>query len=322
VGLEAEARDMEFLIAQAHSLMGADLKRLAVMGWSWGGLAALLVQMRNPNVDAVLSLDGAIATHEDKIRTTAFYFPQRVRVPVMLMSTSGNAPSFESFAKKIKYSERFVLDFKDVTHSDFSSYGFVARSLSSSLDEADQKKKKAYELICRYTLAFLDEFLKDDTSTKEFLRNAGAEKELLSISYEPSLPLPPTQDEFFALIRDKGVDPAYKVFQEVKNRDPDYQMFEAFEMTVLADRLYKAGREEDAIRAAKLRVEAYPNDYLSYEWVANLYYKEKAWKDALQYYTTAYEMALKLPQTEQLKNELEWYRKRIETVKGNLPPLG
>jgi tetratricopeptide (TPR) repeat protein len=168
----------------------------------------------------------------------------------------------------------------------------------------------------------LDEFLKDDTSTKEFLRNAGAEKELLSISYEPSLPLPPTQDEFFALIRDKGVDPAYKVFQEVKNRDPDYQMFEAFEMTVLADRLYKAGREEDAIRAAKLRVEAYPNDYLSYEWVANLYYKEKAWKDALQYYTTAYEMALKLPQTEQLKNELEWYRKRIETVKGNLPPLG
>lgn len=57
---------------------------------------------------------------------------------------------------------------------------------------------------------------------------------------------------------------------------------------------------------------------LSYEWVANLYYKKKDWRDALRYYTSAYEMALKLPQTAQLAEEIEWYRKRIETVKGNL----
>jgi hypothetical protein len=29
-------------------------------------------------------------------------------------------------------------------------------------------------------------------------------------------------------------------------------------------------------------------------------------------------MALKEPQTAQLTDEIEWYRKRIETVKGNL----
>ncbi len=318
VGLEAAARDMEFLIAQAKQFVGADLSRLAVMGWSWGGLAALLVQMRNPNVDAVLSLDGSIATHEDKIRATAFFSPQRVRVPAMFMSTHTNAPRFEGVIQKLKYSEGFLLELSDITHSDFNSYGFIARNFAPSLTEAESRKKKAYELIGHYALGFFDAFLKGDASSREFLRKPTTNKELLTIAYKPSLPLPPTQEEFFTLLQDKGIQPAYKVFEEVMKRDPDYQIFEAFEMTVLADRLYKAGREDDAISAAKLRVKAYPNDYLSYEWVANLYYKKRDWTNALQYYVTAFEMALEEPQTAQLTEEIDWYRKRIETVKGNL----
>jgi tetratricopeptide (TPR) repeat protein len=143
-------------------------------------------------------------------------------------------------------------------------------------------------------------------------------KDLLAIIRKLPLPLPPQQEDFFAIIRDKGFEPAYKIFKEVESLDPDYKSFEAFEITVLADELFKAGREDDAIKAAKLRVEAYPNDYLSFEWVANLYYKKKDWGNALRYYTSAYEMAQNKQKTPQLLDELEWYRKRIRAVQDNL----
>lgn len=318
IGLEAEARDMEFLIAQAKQFPEADLARLGVMGWSWGGLAAMLVQMRNPNVDAVLSLDGSIASHEDKIQASPFFAPQRMRVPVMLMSTRDNAPPVENFIKKVNYAETFLLNLNEISHSDFSSYGFVARNFAASPSEADQRKKQAYELICRYSLRFFDAFIKGDVSGKEFLTQPPASKDLLAITRKPPLPLPPTQEEFFALIREKGFEPAYKIYQEVKKRDAGYQIFEAFEMTVLADRLFKAGREDDAVKAAKLRVEAYPNDYRSFEWVANLYYKKKDWGNALHYYITANSMAQKQQKTPKSLDELEWYRKRIEAVRNSL----
>ncbi len=318
VGLEAEARDMEFLIAQSQSFSEADLSKLGVIGWSWGGLSAMLVQMRNPNVDAVVSLDGAIAMHEDKLNKTAFGELNRIRVPVMYMSSHSLIPRVKSFIEKVNYSNSFLLDFSELNHPDFSSYNFIVRNFAESLKDAEKKKQQSYELICQFSLRFFDAQLKSDSQGKSFIDGDSFGKDLLAISRKPSLPLPPSQEEFFTLIREKGFENAYKIYQEVKLRDANYQIFEAWEMTVLADQLFKAGRADDAIKCAKLRIEAYPNDYLSFEWLANLYYKQKDWNNALHFYGMAYGMALKEKRTPELLEELEWYRERIETVKKNL----
>lgn len=322
VGLEAEARDMEFLIAQSQAFPEADLSKLGLMGWSWGGLSAMLVQMRNPNVDAVVSLDGSIATHEDKLNKTTFAEVNRIRVPVMYMSSHSLTPRVKSFIEKVSYSNSFLLDFNELNHPDFSSYNFIVRNFAKSLKDAEKKKQQSYELICQFSLRFFDAQLKSDSQGKSFIENDSVGKDLLAISRKRSLPLPPTQEEFFAIIREKGFETAYKIYQEVKLRDANYQIFEAFEITVLADQLFKSGKAEDAIKCAKLRIEAYPNDYLSYEWLANLYYKQKDWNNALHYYGMAYGMALKEKKTPELLEELDWYQKRIETVKKNLLEKG
>jgi tetratricopeptide (TPR) repeat protein len=318
VGLEAEARDMEFLIAQAQQFPEADLSRLGTMGWSWGGLSAMLVQMRNPNVDAVLSLDGSIAMHEDKIRQTAFFDPNKIRVPHMFISTRRNVPRVNEFLELVKYADASLLDFDEITHSELNSYNFIARNFTASLDESEKKKQKAYELICNYALQFFNASLKNDVSAKHFLKQVSPAKDLLSITRKDPLPLPPTQDEFFEIIRKKDFETAEKLYKEIKARDAHYQIFEAWEMTVLADQLYREGRNEDAIKSAKLRIEAYPNDYLSYEWLANLYYRMKDWQNALEYFSMAYGMALREKQTPEILSELDFYRKRIETVKNEL----
>ena len=318
VGLEAGARDIEFLIAQSQAFPEADLSKLGVMGWSWGGLSAMLVQLRNPNVDAVLSLDGSIATHEDKLNKTAFAEPNKIRVPVMYMSSHSLTPRVKSFIEKVNYSNSFLLDFNELNHSDFSSYNFIVRNFAESLNDSERKKQQSYELICQFSLRFFDAQLKSDSQGKNFIESDSVGKDLLIVTRKPTLPLPPTQEEFFTLIKEKGFENAYKIYQEVKLRNANYQIFEAFEITVLADQLFKSGKAEDSVKCAKLRIEAYPNDYLSYEWLANLYYKQKDWNNALHYYGMAYGMALKEKRTPELSEELDWYRERIEKVKKNL----
>jgi pimeloyl-ACP methyl ester carboxylesterase len=313
-GLEAATRDMEFLIAEARKIPEADLTRIGVIGWSWGGLAAVLLQMRNPVVDAVVSLDGSIAMHPDKLQANPFYDPQRVRVPTMFMSTSDNVPRAEEFLSQIKYSERFILNLKEASHIDFSSYGYIARKNAAVPTGEDIRKIRIYEQVINYTNRFFDAHLKADGSAREFAASVAASD---WITRRAPLPLPPTQQEFFDIIRNDGIETARKVFAEVLKHDPNYLLFEPFEMTVLADQLYKAGRQELAIEAAKLRVALYPADYLSYEWVANLLYRRKAWIDALHYYGVAYGMLKSIGQKASA-DELLWYEKRLAAVRDNI----
>lgn len=104
IDLEAQTRDMELLIDFMHDFPSVDLNKLAAMGWSWGGLAGMLLQMRNPNVDAVLSLDGSIALHEDKAKESPFFNVSGMRVPYMFMSARVTLDKLIHFFEKVKYS--------------------------------------------------------------------------------------------------------------------------------------------------------------------------------------------------------------------------
>lgn len=312
VGLEAAARDIEFLIARAADLPECDLTRIGLMGWSWGGLAAMLVQMRNPNIDAVLSLDGSIAMHADKIRGTAFYDPDRIRVPLMLMTTPQNLSKVAAFVEEVDYTKVFIVELPAANHTDFSSYNYVAMNFASSLTEEEKKRKRSHEIVIDTARQYFESFLVSPESPSRFSPEFPEDVRLVSIVRKDPLPLPPTQEEFFELILDQGVAEARKVFKAVRSRDPDYQIFEAFEATVLADRLFKAGKQKDAIEVARLRTEAYPEDYLSYEWVANIYFKMKDWRNALAYYAIAYGMARSLEQTTEIRSELDFYQERMD----------
>jgi dienelactone hydrolase len=47
-------------IGQAHAMPQADLSRIAVAGFSWGGLANVLAAARDDRIRALVSLDGSV----------------------------------------------------------------------------------------------------------------------------------------------------------------------------------------------------------------------------------------------------------------------
>src|ERR1700733_14705583 len=46
-GINEQARDISFLITYARSLPNADSSEVAVVNWSWGGIASLFVSARD-----------------------------------------------------------------------------------------------------------------------------------------------------------------------------------------------------------------------------------------------------------------------------------
>jgi hypothetical protein len=54
-GMESQARDMEFLMAFARTVPGADVGRVGVMGFSWGGISNVLMSLRNPGIGALVA---------------------------------------------------------------------------------------------------------------------------------------------------------------------------------------------------------------------------------------------------------------------------
>ena len=318
IGLETQTRDMEFLVGFIHDFPSVDMNKLAAMGWSWGGLAGMLLQMRNPNVDAVLSLDGSIAAHEDKAEQMPFFNVSNIRVPYMFMSAEATFDELVNFYEKVKYSDAYLLKFHHLKHEDFGSFNYVIRNFVTKPKDVDLiKKRLSYELMSRSALHFFDAYLKDKNESLVYLKrehtNEKSPLDLVSVTFKESFPLPPTEENFFDLIQEKGFDEAYSIYKAVKARDPVHIIFEELDLTNLAFILFDdLNRKSEAIKIMKLNIEEYPKSYKSYGYLARLYEKNQEWKNALNYFSTAQSMALK--EHNKPEKDLAWYKRRIEKL--------
>jgi pimeloyl-ACP methyl ester carboxylesterase len=177
---------MEFLIGYVRSIPGADIDRLAVMGFSWGGLASVLTTMRTPSVKALVSLDGSIAyfyhrqfEHNPDMNIARFTVPSlflKQHTPSAEMKKSLGPDSVFDFFKDIKYSDATLVTFNTLAHQNFGEWfdrlqyapgpAFVADTLVQSV---------GYEHVALYVRHFLDATLKHDAEGQAFLGRSPAD---------------------------------------------------------------------------------------------------------------------------------------------------
>ena len=84
--METQARDLEFLIAEALKYPVADASKMAAMGFSFGGLAGVLAQMRNDRIKALVSLDGTERYQESILKESPFFDYGKLDVPYIHMA--------------------------------------------------------------------------------------------------------------------------------------------------------------------------------------------------------------------------------------------
>jgi hypothetical protein len=175
-GIDAQMRDLEFVINYAYRLPFVDADKLALACWSVGGVTQALLQMRNSDVDALISLDAATGYEygRDLLKQSIFLDFKKMNVPFLHAHGEGpvryNVPKNFEYYDSLSVADAYLLSFKQLAHADFlPRYGIVLNTILKT--ERSPAVIQGFQVIADYMLNFLNAYLRDDKTSLQFLRN-------------------------------------------------------------------------------------------------------------------------------------------------------
>jgi dienelactone hydrolase len=176
LAVDAQIRDMEFAIQQMHGYPEVEDGRIGLVAWSLGGVAQALLQMKNPEVRAVVSLDAATGyAYGEKLLESSIFFEPRRATAAFLHATdsreSGPVPKSFRYYDEVARGPSYFLTIEGATHAQFTSLASVVPLRVASREGASEALER-YQRLCLYVRRFLDASLKSDPSAAEFLQDA------------------------------------------------------------------------------------------------------------------------------------------------------
>jgi pimeloyl-ACP methyl ester carboxylesterase len=176
LAVDAQIRDMEFVIQELHDYPEVADAPLGLVAWSLGGVSQALLQMKNPNVGAVVSLDAATGyAYGDKLLESSIFFEPRRATAAFLHATdsrqSGQVPKSFRYYDEIARGPSYFLTIEGATHAEFTSLATVVPLKVLSVERREGALER-YRRLCLYVGRFLDARLKNDPDADEFLKDA------------------------------------------------------------------------------------------------------------------------------------------------------
>lgn len=318
---QVKLRDLEYLLSALHEFPNADPGRLAAAGFSFGGIAALMLGMRNTEIDAVVALDPSIVrTHRLKmIRGLPFYATDMFQVPLLLMY------QFELFdggiVDSLRYSDRYYVGIEDLNsdqhlyHHAFVSTNTIRVQFFPDAGDAEARNTYQYnrdvsKMVTRTVLAFLDAYLKQDQGSLAAIHSepeeGGVPPDRVHFRYVEGFEPPPSEEQFITIIQEEGLAKAKRVLLAVRERDPQAELVTKDATRRIAIVLWEDGAREDAMEVARWNVEMHPQSAQVYITLGHAYRMNGDKALAIQYLEKGLPM---LPQdtheTEEEKQELK-----------------
>jgi dienelactone hydrolase len=231
-GAEAQAGDISFLVGYAATLAQADSSQVAVVGYSFGGLANVLAAARDDRIGALVALDGSVRYYPAIVQAAAYATPERLALPMLylggkpstaeVMNRNKQVPTY-SLMNQMKYSDLYNVTMYTMEHAAFQSeslrLGPEQRFGEYSRDEA----ALAYGWMGRYVLAFLDAYLKNDALALKFMNNEpkanGAPAHLLSLDVHRAEGAAPTMSTLASKFAQRNYKNLTDVYSEMSKRD-------------------------------------------------------------------------------------------------------
>lgn len=206
-GINAQARDISFLVTYAESVPVADLSQVAVVSWSWGGISSLFASARDSRIDALVEMDGSIRYYPGLVKKAGDVRPDRMTIPLLFFTRNVSLEDLDndgvSAADKDGPNilnawidgDLHTVNMLGMAHPEFSSM-FQRRENAQRFAEnqvADYGREDAntsYAWVALYTLNFLDSYLKHDAAAKAFLKKSPAEngvpKHFMETKFRPA----------------------------------------------------------------------------------------------------------------------------------------
>lgn len=268
-GLNAQARDISFLIGYAGTLANADVSEVAVAGFSWGGLAGLFAAARDNRIDALVALDGSMRYYPGLVQQAADVVPEQMTLPLLYFKAQSSienqsfnsGPSVPSAWLHGDLVEVLMLG---LVHPEFASMAHRNERLwqyeFANMQQGDYTREDGvigYAWVARYTREFLDAYLKHDTSAMKFLENKpaanGVPLHVMGVKVRSAKPLPASLTSFKIEVDRQGFDHAAEIYASLQGAEPEFKL-DPEELLSWGHALIADGHFAQAIRIMQLGV--------------------------------------------------------------------
>lgn len=292
IDLETQVRDLEFALGVVRKLPNSNSERVAAMGHSMGGIVALLLQLRNQGVDAVVGLDASYGNGgrlAEALTKSPYYIPERMNVPLMDLRRPNDRLDLAS-VNVFRYSDRYYLEFPGLFHGDFTSFPMIASNFPTDIQGRTAAiASRGYELVCRYVLNFLKASLKQDAKARAQLTVNSSEHKLgadvVNLTMLKGMQTPPIEEEFVQIIVAEGLIRAIDTYRRFKKLEPEQPIIREAYMTSLGyDFLSPNPRVSLAIDIFRLIIEAHPTSADAHDSLAEAYLVSGNKPMAITYY--------------------------------------
>lgn len=246
--LDSFTEDIGFTFSQAFSFKNVAPDKLAIIG-TGAGASGMLWTMKNMNVDAIVSVDGE---YSDLLKSSPYYNPARFSAPLLHFANKRYDPfTGNTVMNELRFSDITSIQLQ-LEHPDL--YGQRMMSFS-----AQAEHQRGYELMCKGTLAFLHQHVKNLADATTLTSLFPGNDPLYAVVRQAAIPPPATVDLIAQLFTAERYDLLVQKLQEgVKNNT-----VQAVWSSVLdrqGNALLRAKKYTDALIVLKQSADTFPAD--------------------------------------------------------------
>jgi tetratricopeptide (TPR) repeat protein len=250
----AQVEDMEYILKFFEDNLNIKYSGLGIFGFSTGGLATTIFQMRNEDVGAVFSMDGSQEYgHYITLSKVVDFNLKKTNVPYCLLINNYENFSIYPYYNSIVSDDKYLFRMPYIDHNGFVSYWkfFDLCSASPNLN----KFCTSYDYICSTALIFFNKYLKS-----EHLTNNELELDFQTNEYIKSI----TSDnsiiaELGNIILSDGIEPA----KEFLTSNHEVFIKKENEINILS-KLFRDPYPQSAIQLLLFNIKMHPNSWQAY----------------------------------------------------------
>jgi len=256
-------RDKELALAMARDLPGVNAEKLGLLGFGYGGSTALIHQMRNSGVDAVVTLqaDFLAADAFERLTSQTFYDPLSMQAPwFQLFTENPEMPVDLSLLDSLRFAERYDCRFTGLSAQDLTTYRLLAASLTPDSTTTFTATSRGYNTTCDHVLNFLKAYLYDDPAGWAWLESLleDPDPDFFTCTMIQAEEVPPTQLQFINIIREYGIERAKEVCEKYDLTNPENPIMPTGNFTQLGYQFLQRGNLDAALVMFQWGVTAHP----------------------------------------------------------------